>query len=154
MAHEHKRQGFRCSITRRRFILSTSMLPFATWAAGLDVGATDATGISGSSEVVPTNVKDILNVRGFEPLARAALPPAHFGYLATGIDDDRTLRRNEDAFSDYEIRARRFIDLSRVDTSTTVFGAHWRTPVYFSAVSAMRAFHPDGKAAVARAAAS
>jgi (S)-2-hydroxy-acid oxidase len=154
MAHEHKRQGFRCSITRRRFILSTSMLPFATWAAGLDVGATAATGISGSSEVVPTNVKDILNVRGFEPLARAALPPAHFGYLATGIDDDRTLRRNEDAFSDYEIRARRFIDLSRVDTSTTVFGAHWRTPVYFSAVSAMRAFHPDGEAAVARAAAS
>jgi 4-hydroxymandelate oxidase len=150
MVHEHKPQGFRWSLTRRRFILSTSMLPFATWAVGLDAGVTVTTGVSGSSE----GVKDILNVRGFEPLARAALPPAHFGYLATGIDDDRTLRRTEDAYSDYEIRARRFIDLSGVDTSTTVFGAHWRTPVYFSAVSAMRAFHPDGEAAVARAAAS
>src|ERR1700679_4019899 len=144
MTHEHKRQGFRCSINRRRFILSTSMLPFATWAAGLDAGVTATTG-TGSSEVVPTNVKDILNVRGFEPLARAALPPAHFGYLATGIDDDRTLRRNEEAFGDYEIRARRFIDLSRISTGTTLFGAHWRTPVYLSAVSSMRAFHPDGE---------
>ena len=49
---------------------------------------------------------------------------------------------------------RRFVDLSRVNTGTTLFGTHWRTPVYFSAVSAMRAFHPDGEAAVARAAAS
>ena len=49
------------------------MLPFATWAAGLEAGVTASTGISSSSQVVPTNVKDILNVRGFEPLARAAL---------------------------------------------------------------------------------
>ena len=98
------------------------MLPFATWAAGLDARVTAATGISGSSEVLPTNVKDILNVRGFEPLARAALPPAHFGYLATGIDDDRTLRRNEDAFSDYEMRARR-CGVPRVSISVTVLPA-------------------------------
>jgi FMN-dependent dehydrogenase len=149
-----KPKGLRSSVTRRRFMLSTSMLPFATWAAGLDGGLTATTGVSGSSEVAPPKVTDVLNVRGFEPIARSALPPAHFGYLATGIDDDRTLRRNEDAFNDYEIRARRFVDLSVIDTGTTVFGAHWRTPVYFSAVSSMRAFHPDGEAAVARAAAS
>src|SRR5580658_1790135 len=105
-------------VTRRRFLLSTSMLPFATWAAGLDGAANATTGISGSSEIAPPKVTDVLNVRGFEPLARSALPPAHFGYLATGIDDDRTLQRNEEAFSDYEIRARRFVDLSHVDTGT------------------------------------
>jgi 4-hydroxymandelate oxidase len=154
MTHDNERQALRSSVTRRRFMLSTSMLPFATWAAGLDGGVTATTGVSGSSEVAPPKATDVLNVRGFEPLARSALPAAHFGYLATGIDDDRTLQRNEDAFSDYEIRARRFVDLSRVDTGTTLFGAHWRTPVYFSAVSGMRAFHPDGEAAVARAAAS
>jgi 4-hydroxymandelate oxidase len=93
-------------------------------------------------------------VRDFEPLARAALPPAHFGYLATGIDDDRTLRRNEQAFGDYEIRARRFVDLTNANTGITLFGAHWRCPVYLSAVSAMRAFHPEGEEAVARAAAT
>jgi (S)-2-hydroxy-acid oxidase len=135
-------------------MLSTSMLPFATWAAGLGGGVTATSGISGGTEVALPKVSDVLNVRGFEPLARSALPPAHFGYLATGIDDDRTLRRNEEAFGDYEIRARRFVDLSRIDIGTKLFGTHWRTPVYFSALSAMRAFHPDGEAAVARAAAS
>jgi 4-hydroxymandelate oxidase len=154
MTHYHEQQKLRSFITRRRFMLSTSMLPFAAWAAQLDGGVNATTGVSGSSEIVPPKVADVLNVRGFEPLARQALPPAHFGYLATGIDDDRTLRRNEEAFGDYEIRARRFVDVSRVDTGTTLFGTHWRTPVYFSAVSAMRAFHPDGEAAVARAAAS
>ncbi len=30
-----------------------------------------------------------INVMDFEKLARNALPPAHFGYIATGVDDDR-----------------------------------------------------------------
>src|SRR6202023_765843 len=29
-----------------------------------------------------------LDVMDFERAARQALPPAHFGYLATGVDDD------------------------------------------------------------------
>jgi (S)-2-hydroxy-acid oxidase len=90
----------------------------------------------------------------FEPLAREAMPPAHFGYLATGADDDQTVRRNHQAFSHYEIRARRFNDMTHLDTATTVLGARWPSPLYLSAVSAMRAFHPEGELAVARAAKS
>ena len=61
-----------------------------------------------------TSADQALNVMEFEALARDVLPPAHFGYIATGADDDRTVVRNHDAFSDYEIRARRFNDLSNV----------------------------------------
>jgi hypothetical protein len=124
MTHDNEQLGLRSSVTRRRFMLSTSMLPFATWAAGLGGGVTATSGISGGTEVAPPKVTDVLNVRDFEPLARSALPPAHFGYLATGIDDDRTLRRNEEAFGDYEIRARRFVDLSR--------GRYWHHAVRHS----------------------
>ena len=81
----------------------------------------------------------------FEPLAREALPPAHFGYIATGADDDRTVARNHDAFSHYEIRVRRFNDVSQLDTTTTVFGTKWASPLYLSAVSSQRAFHADGR---------
>jgi len=102
----------------------------------------------------PTSADQVLNVMEFEALARDALPPAHFGYIATGTDDDRTVVRNHDAFSDYEIRARRFNDLSRLTTATSVFGAAWPSPLYTSAVSAMRAFHPEAEVAVARAAKS
>src|ERR1700676_2303758 len=59
----------------------------------------------------------VLNVLDFEALARVALPPAHFGYIATGADDDRTVIRNHEAFSHYEIRAHRFADLTHLDTT-------------------------------------
>src|ERR1700675_2019300 len=72
-------------------------------------------------------VDEVLNVMEFEALAREALPPAHFGYIATGADDDLTVVRNHDAFSHYEIRARRFVDVSRLDASRSVLGATWPT---------------------------
>jgi len=100
----------------------------------------------------PASAADVLDVTEFEALARAALPPAHFGYLETGIDDDRTLARNRDAFGHIEIRARRFVDVSHVDLTRTVLGAAWTTPIYLSALGAQRAFHPDGELATARAA--
>jgi 4-hydroxymandelate oxidase len=96
----------------------------------------------------------VLNVADFEALARARLPPAHFGYLATGVDDDRTVSLNHDAYSHIEIRSRRFFDVSNLDTRRSVFGSVWKQPFYFSAVSSQRAFHPEGEMAVARAAAS
>ena len=47
----------------------------------------------------------------FEALARAALPPAHFAFIATGVDDDRTVVINHEAFGLIEIRSRRFVDV-------------------------------------------
>ena len=99
-----------------------------------------------------TAANQVLNVMEFEALAREALPPAHFGYLATGVDDDRTVARNSDAFLHYEIRAHRFVDVSRIDTSLSVYGVRWPTPIYLSAVSSQRAFHADAELATARAA--
>jgi len=99
-----------------------------------------------------SSVDRVLNIMEFEPLARDALPPAHFGYIATGADDDLTVARNHDAYSHYEIRAHRFSDLTHLDMTRTVFGSKWPSPIYLSAVSAMHAFHPEGEIAVARAA--
>ena len=151
MTRESERGGWSPRITRRQFTAAASVLLFSDWASGAEKvpKATPA-----GPAITPQRASNVMNVRDFEPLARAALPPAHFGYLATGIDDDRTLRRNEQAFGDYEIRARRFVDLSNANTGITLFGTRWRSPVYLSAVSGMRAFHPEGEEAVARAAAT
>ena len=43
--------------------------------------------------------EDALNVFEFEAAARNVMPPAHFGYMATGTDDDTTLRANRQGFS-------------------------------------------------------
>src|SRR5882672_12154200 len=44
------------------------------------------------------SAKDALQVMDFEEAARRALPPAHWGYMASGSDDDMTLRANVEAF--------------------------------------------------------
>jgi 4-hydroxymandelate oxidase len=102
----------------------------------------------------PVTADQILNIADFEALARAKLPPAHFGYLATGVDDDRTVFLNHEAYAHIEIRSRRFVDTSKLDTQCKVLGGVWKQPFYFSAVSSMRAFHPEAEVGVARAAAS
>jgi len=95
----------------------------------------------------------VLDVMEFEPLARKALPPAHFAYLATGVDDDATVRLNHEAYQHIEIRSRRLIDVRKVDTSVELFGTKWETPIFLCPVSSMKVFDPDGEVAVARAAA-
>ncbi len=93
-----------------------------------------------------------LDVMDFEPVARKVLPPAHFGYLTTGVDDDATVRANRDGFSHLEIRARRMIDTTKIDTSVNVLGTKWTSPIVMAPVSAQRAFHRDGEIASAKAA--
>jgi 4-hydroxymandelate oxidase len=96
--------------------------------------------------------KEAINVFDFEPAARNILPPAHWGYLATGVDDDATLRANRDGFSRLYLRPRRLVDVTRADLRTEIFGTVWDTPIGLSPVGNAKAFHPQGEAPVARAA--
>jgi isopentenyl diphosphate isomerase/L-lactate dehydrogenase-like FMN-dependent dehydrogenase len=95
---------------------------------------------------------EALSVTDFEAAARKALPPAHFGYLATGVDDDATVRANLEAFRHVELRARRLVDVSRTETALELFGARWQYPLGLAPLGNMKAFHPDADLAVARAA--
>lgn len=88
-------------------------------------------------------LETLLSVAEFEAVARAVLPPAHFGFLATGVDDDRTVAWNHEAFGQLEISVRRFADVSDLDTGIKLFGTRWPSPVYLSAVGSQRAFHPE-----------
>ncbi|MCC6368803.1 MAG: alpha-hydroxy-acid oxidizing protein [Bryobacterales bacterium] len=98
------------------------------------------------------SIKDALNTMDFEPLARKALPPAHWGYLASGVDDDVTVRMNREAMTHFQLRARRLAGIVKPDLTTEVFGGLWETPIYVSAVGGQRALHPEGELATARAA--
>jgi isopentenyl diphosphate isomerase/L-lactate dehydrogenase-like FMN-dependent dehydrogenase len=98
------------------------------------------------------SAKDTLSVLDFEPLARKALPPAHWGYMSSGVDDDLTVRMNREAMGHFQLRARRLVGAEKPDLSFELFGKIWDSPIYFSAVSAQRAFHPDGELGTAHAA--
>jgi isopentenyl diphosphate isomerase/L-lactate dehydrogenase-like FMN-dependent dehydrogenase len=99
-----------------------------------------------------TSPEEAFSVFDFERVARDVLPPAHWGYLATGVDGDRTLHANREGFDKFSIRARRLVDVREVDTSIEMFGTRWETPIVLAPVGSQKAFHPEGEVAVARAA--
>ena len=96
--------------------------------------------------------KDALSVFDFEPVMRKTVPPAHFGYMATGAEDEATLRANRAGFGKFQLRARRLIDVSHIDMRTEIFGATYDSPIVIAPTGSNKAFHPDGERAVARAA--
>src|SRR5262245_24297270 len=108
--------------------------------------------LSQNSDNIISSPAEALNVLEFEAAARKALPPAHFGYMATGVDGDATLKANREGFSHFELRPRRLVDVSRIDTSIELFGTKWDTPVVMAPVGSQKAFHPEGEVASARAA--
>src|SRR3954454_18295613 len=127
---------------RRRFLQYLLASPLL--AAGQQGGQAP------ESDVI-TSVTDAINVLEFEAVARKKLPPAHYGYLATGVEDDDTLRANRSGFQRFYLRPRRLIDIRKVDTRMELFGAQWESPIAFAPIGNTMAFHPEGEVAVAKA---
>ena len=98
--------------------------------------------------------EDALNVFDFQAVAENTLPPAHYGYLATGVRDDRTLLRNEEAFHEIRIRMHRLIHVSGLDTSVNILDKNWHSPIIIAPCGSQKAFHDEGELGVARAARS
>jgi len=93
-----------------------------------------------------------LDVFDFEAAAQKVVPPAHWGYLMSGVDGEATLKANRDGYSRYQLKTRRFVDVSRIETSIELFGAKFSSPVLMCPIGSAGAFHPDGEVGVARAA--
>ena len=98
------------------------------------------------------SASDALDVFDLEAAARRVVPPAHWGYLQTGVDGEVTLRANQAAFSRYELRPRRFVDVSHVDLAVEVLGMKLASPIFLCPVGGLRSVHPEGELAAARAA--
>jgi len=95
---------------------------------------------------------DALDVFDFQAAAEKVVPPAHWGYLMTGVDGEDTLKANREGFSRYQLRTKRFVDVSRLDMSIELFGMKLNSPIVLCPVGSQRAFHRDGEVGSARAA--
>jgi isopentenyl diphosphate isomerase/L-lactate dehydrogenase-like FMN-dependent dehydrogenase len=125
------------SLFRREFLRFLAGSPLLLWE---------------NEEHLIASPSEALSVLEFEPVAKKVRPQAHYGYLASGVDDDLTLRANREAFTRIQIRPRRLVDVSNVDLSIELFGTRWETPIVLAPVGSQMAFHPEGELAVARAA--
>ena len=132
-------------MNRRRFLRYLQQSPLLALAA-------EMAGQPGRKAL--STAKDALDVFDFLPLAEKNVQSQHWAYLMGGSDDDGTVRANENAFSQWQLRPRRHIDVETVDPSVTLFGQKHAYPILVAPAAAHQAFHPDGEAATARGAAS
>ncbi|MCZ6599593.1 MAG: alpha-hydroxy acid oxidase [Acidobacteria bacterium] len=145
-----------------RYLAGSPLLAALTWT---DIWPVDL-GSQEGPELFPSALSDLegtidgliasadkaINVFDFASVAKKKLPPAHYGYLATGVEDDRTLRANREAFSRINLRPRRLVDVSRIDMTTDLLGVDHSSPIILAPVGSQKGFHPEGEIAVANAA--
>ena len=132
--------------SRRAFLRFLAGSPLFAGA----MGAASVAAPQQSDDFVISDASQAINVLDFEAAARKALPPAHWGYLSTGVDDDVTLKANREGFLHYQLRSRRLVDTTKIDTSVELFGTKWETPIVLAPSGTL--FHPEGPLPVARAA--
>ncbi|MFH9353431.1 alpha-hydroxy acid oxidase [Kitasatospora sp. NPDC017646] len=95
-----------------------------------------------------------LSVAEFADLARSALPPGVWDWLAGGAEREHTLAANRAAFDRLAVVPRVLADVSACDTSATLVRSRSALPVAVAPLAYHRLFHPDGELASARAAAA
>jgi L-lactate dehydrogenase (cytochrome) len=93
------------------------------------------------------------NIADLRLLARARLPRGIFDYIDGGAEDEITMRRNSDAFRDYEFVPRILRNVADIDTSTSLLGRSLSSPLIFSPTGFTRIAHSQGELSVALVAA-
>lgn len=136
-----------CKNSRRDFLKYLAASPLCNALAGLDFA--HASTDSGKRITSPDQAIDIFDLKA---TASEVLPPAHYGYMATGVNGDKTLRANREAFENYYLRSKRLVNIRQIDMRVNIFGEEWPTPIVIAPVGSQKAFHSDGELATARAA--
>lgn len=101
---------------------------------------------------IPSGVDDALDVFQLEAAARAKLDRAAWHFIVNGADDGRTISANRAAFNDWQIRARRLVDVSHVETGVELLGVPLSTPIILAPVGGQQLIHADGELATMRGA--
>src|SRR6267154_1647142 len=139
---------------RREFLKFLAASPYVAALGGVaaylerNVLAQNTPGTSG----VITDPAKALNVFDFEEPAHRRVIQGHWAYMASGVDDDGTLRANREAFKHIELRPRRLHDATKVDMRVDLFGTTYNSPIYFCPTGGEKSFFPEGELAVARSA--
>jgi L-lactate dehydrogenase (cytochrome)/(S)-mandelate dehydrogenase len=98
-------------------------------------------------------IADALSIGDIERLAKRRLPRVLYEGIASGVEDEHGVARNEAAFSQYRLLPRHLVDVSKRDQSATLFGRHYASPFGISPTGIAGIFHRDAELMLARAAA-
>jgi isopentenyl diphosphate isomerase/L-lactate dehydrogenase-like FMN-dependent dehydrogenase len=135
-------------LLRRNFLQFLAASPLMT---SVEVFAAEVEETLGQQLKDPT---EVLNVFEMQAIARENVPNSHWGYLSSGTDSDGTLHANQLGYSRFQIRPRRLVDVSEIDTKINFLGAVANSPVMLSPIGSCGGFHKDAETGAARASAA
>jgi 4-hydroxymandelate oxidase len=127
-----------------RFLLGT---PLA--AAG---GLFPRWGSARPERAIPATLDEAMNVFQVETVARNRVDLATWHFIVNGADDMKTMAANRAAFDDWQLRVRRLVDVSRVDTGVELFGRRLASPILLAPVGGQGRILPEGEKATMGAA--
>jgi 4-hydroxymandelate oxidase len=93
-----------------------------------------------------------INISDYEALAQTRLDKSVWDYYFGGSGDELTLRANRVAFERIRLRPRFLVDVSTIDTRTTVLGTPVNMPILIAPSACHCMAHPEGELATARGA--
>src|SRR5260370_38047324 len=88
-----------------------------------------------------------VNVSDFHEMARQRLPRMVYNYIAGAAGDEISLGRNRAAFDELLLKPRVLRDVSRLDTTTEVFGQRLKHPILRAPTAYHLMAHPAGEPA-------
>lgn len=135
-------------LLRRNFLQFLAASPLMT---SVELFAAELEETLGQQLKDPT---EVLNVFEMQAIARENVPNSHWGYLSSGTDSDGTLHANQLGYSRFQIRPRRLVDVSEIDTKINFLGAVANSPVMLSPIGSCGGFHKDAETGAARASAA
>ncbi len=102
---------------------------------------------------VVKSVEEAVNVWDFEATLHSTNLAQHWAYLHLGVNDFETRRANREGFQRLQLVPKRILkDVSKVDTSSTLFGRKWSSPLFLCPVAALMAYHTEGESGAGKAA--
>ncbi|MDH4022376.1 MAG: alpha-hydroxy-acid oxidizing protein [Gammaproteobacteria bacterium] len=128
-----------------RFLLQSPLLSAPAFLASSRV-------LARPEFAIPEVLDDVLDVFQMKRLAQKTLDPESWHFIVNGADDMRTVEANRQAFNAWQLRVRRLVDVSAVDTSVQLLGQELPTPILLAPAGAQGTIHPDGELATMRAA--
>jgi L-lactate dehydrogenase (cytochrome) len=100
----------------------------------------------------PRTLDQCHNIDDLRWLAYRHLPGPIFHFLDGAAESEISARKNVAGFDNIDLVPRCLVDVTCVNTATSILGQEVAWPLFCSPTGGSRIFHPDGEAAVARAA--
>lgn len=92
------------------------------------------------------------NIADLRKRAKRKLPAPMFHYIDGGADDEWSMRRNTEAFDDYELMPNYLRNVDNINLKTRVLGTELELPFFLSPTGMSRLFHHDKELGACRAA--